>query len=113
MQQELKVFRLADAIMDIMMCAPESSPPDGMVLGARDVLSSLQSIIFMVGGQRSEFFGKLQRRLGIFRMSALAPYRVLPVDQEAPDIFTTDDKDATLESLETGTKQSSALRYYK
>lgn len=82
MQQELKVFRMADAIMDIMMCTPGSNPPEGMVLGAGDVLSSLQRIIFMVGGQKSEFFGKLQRRMGSFKMSALAPYRVLSIDQE-------------------------------
>ena len=93
------MFRVADAIMDIMMCAPEASPSDGMVLGAGDVLSSLQRVIFMVGGSQSNFFSRLQRRLGTLGMSALAPYRVLPVETEAPEIVSgIDDGNATLDS---------------
>lgn len=55
-----------------------------MVLGAGDVMASLQRVIFVVGGQRSEFFGKLQRRLETFKMSSLGNYRILPVESGPP-----------------------------
>jgi hypothetical protein len=62
---------MADAILDIMMCVPSSTSSNGrMVAGAGDVLSSLQKIVFMVGGEQSEFFGKLQRRLGTFTVAS-------------------------------------------
>lgn len=72
---------MADTIADILMCSPGLANSDGMVLGGGDVLLSLQKVIEMVGGQHSEFFGKLQRRLGTLKMNSLAPARNLSVEE--------------------------------
>lgn len=78
------MFRMADVILDIMVCSPGASGSGGMVLGAGDVMASLQRVVFMVGGQRSEFFGKLQRRLETFKTSELGNRRLLPVESGPP-----------------------------
>ena len=63
---------MADAIADIMMCAPGAHTPEGMSVGIGDVLFSLRRVIEMVGGQRSEFFGKLQRRLATLKTTTIS-----------------------------------------
>ncbi|EXF74874.1 AflYd/sugR/sugar regulator [Colletotrichum fioriniae PJ7] len=61
---ELKVFRIADALIDILACNPwlSSSLQPGcnsMLLGARDVLHSLEKALLHIGGPESLFHKKL------------------------------------------------------
>ncbi|KND93688.1 putative sucrose utilization protein SUC1, partial [Tolypocladium ophioglossoides CBS 100239] len=60
---ELKLFKVADAVMDVVTCAPWSARSDGMLLGSGDILSSLLSFLETIGGLRSEFASKLQSRM--------------------------------------------------
>ncbi|KAI3545923.1 AflYd/sugR/sugar regulator [Colletotrichum abscissum] len=61
---ELKVFRIADALIDILACntwLSSSLQPgcNSMLLGARDVLHSLQKALLLIGGPESLFHKKL------------------------------------------------------
>lgn len=108
---------MADAILDIMMCVPSSASPNGrMAAGAGDVLSSLQKIVFMVGGEQSEFFGKLQLRLGTFTAASGAdPCRMLSAAEvvegwEAEERGVVDDLEEEAElAWDSGYDSSRAL----
>ncbi|KAK1638892.1 hypothetical protein BDP81DRAFT_479917 [Colletotrichum phormii] len=60
---ELKVFRIADALIDILACNTwlSSLQPgcNSMLLGARDVLRSLQKALLLIGWPESLFHKKL------------------------------------------------------
>ncbi|KAL4729122.1 hypothetical protein ACLX1H_003530 [Fusarium chlamydosporum] len=60
---ELKVFRLADAMLDIVACTPFSAHGDGMLVGVGDILYSLQHVLHSVGGKDSGFLRKIQTRM--------------------------------------------------
>ncbi|KAF4459384.1 sucrose utilization SUC1 [Fusarium albosuccineum] len=56
---ELKVFRLADTMMDIVACTPWSARGSGMLVGSGDILDSLQRVLLAVGGQESTFLQRM------------------------------------------------------
>lgn len=60
---ELKVFKLADAMLDIVACVPSSARGDGMLVGTGDILLSLQSVLCQVGGRESTLVDKMQLRM--------------------------------------------------
>lgn len=75
---ELKVFRLADAMLDIVAVAPLSARGDGMLVGTGDVLQSLQTVLFQVGGRRSAFVHKMQMRMNQLELTTGSwPYAML------------------------------------
>ncbi|RGP63000.1 hypothetical protein FLONG3_10045 [Fusarium longipes] len=59
---ELKVFRLADAMLDIVACTPFSAHGNSMLVGVGDILHSLQHVLHSVGGKDSGFLRKMQTR---------------------------------------------------
>lgn len=61
--QELKVFRLADAMLDIVACTPFSAHGSSMLVGAGEILYSLQHVLHSVGGRDSGFLHKIQNRM--------------------------------------------------
>ncbi|KAF3089944.1 hypothetical protein TWF225_005171 [Orbilia oligospora] len=60
---ELKLFRLGDALLDVLVCVPPSSSGHTMLLGARDALHALEHLILMVGGGLSPFLQGLRDRM--------------------------------------------------
>ncbi|KAI5464960.1 hypothetical protein BGZ63DRAFT_379090 [Mariannaea sp. PMI_226] len=62
---ELKIFSIADALVDLMACY-ERLPGNlqvtrgGMLVGARDTLQALRNALLLVGGLESNFVKKLQ-----------------------------------------------------
>lgn len=57
------MFRLADAMLDIVACTPFSAHGDGMLVGVGDILYSLQHVLHSVGGKDSGFLRKIQTRM--------------------------------------------------
>ncbi|KAI3571810.1 AflYd/sugR/sugar regulator [Fusarium oxysporum f. sp. albedinis] len=61
---ELKVFRIADSLIDLLDCntrrpsIPETG--SGMLLGARDTLHALEHSLLLIGGDQSLLYKKLQ-----------------------------------------------------
>ncbi|KAK6527372.1 hypothetical protein TWF281_010552 [Arthrobotrys megalospora] len=60
---ELKLFRLADALLDVLVCVPPSSSGHSMLFGARDALHALEHLLLMVGGTVSPFLHGLRDRM--------------------------------------------------
>lgn len=80
---ELKVFRLADAMLDIVACAPSTARGDGMLIGTGDVLQSLQSVLLQVGGRKSTFVHKMQLRMTQMELTTGSwPYSMLSSSSE-------------------------------
>lgn len=80
---ELKVFRVADAMLDIVACDPPSARRgygDGgsMLVGTGDILQSLQFVLYQVGGRQSTFVERVQMRMTHLGMTTGAwPYSML------------------------------------
>ncbi|KAG5980921.1 hypothetical protein E4U55_003478 [Claviceps digitariae] len=62
---ELKVFRVADAVLDLADCAPVSIRAGGIFDGAGDILYSLRNVLLEIGGSKSSFLGKLHTRMAV------------------------------------------------
>ncbi|KAF5677524.1 hypothetical protein FHETE_1575 [Fusarium heterosporum] len=76
---ELKVFRLADAMLDIVACSPVSAHGNGMLIGAGDILNSLQHVLHSVGGPESGFLHKIQARMSQLELDTGSwPYLAIP-----------------------------------
>ncbi|KAF3906727.1 hypothetical protein AA313_de0201391 [Arthrobotrys entomopaga] len=60
---ELKLFCLADALLDVLVCVPPSSSGHSMLFGARDALHALEHLLLMVGGAVSPFLQGLRDRM--------------------------------------------------
>lgn len=61
--QELKVFRMADALLDILACSPGSTKEGGICVGMGDILHGLQNVLLDIGGLKSRFLDNLQIRM--------------------------------------------------
>lgn len=85
--QELKVFRLADALLDLVACASAAARCDAMLVTAGDILYSFHRVLIAVGGQDSTFSSKLRFRMSQVELDTGAwPYRALAVaDSEEDD----------------------------
>ncbi|KAM0223796.1 hypothetical protein ACHAQD_002870 [Fusarium lateritium] len=76
---ELKVFRLADSMLDIVACTPFSAHGNGMLVGAGDILNSLQHVLHSVGGPESGFLRKIQTRMSQLELDTGSwPYLAIP-----------------------------------
>lgn len=54
---------MADALLDILACAPGSTREGGMCAGMGDILYSLKNVLLDIGGVKSGFLDKLQIRM--------------------------------------------------
>lgn len=73
--QELKVFRIADALVDILACqaaATAAHRPDGMLVSSRDALHALERVLSTVGGPDSLFLRRLRLRMAETRLPVAA-----------------------------------------
>ncbi|KAI4153622.1 MAG: hypothetical protein LQ340_002208 [Diploschistes diacapsis] len=59
---ELKILRLADSVLDILVCLPSLKYSE-TAAGWHDALFSLSRVLHTVGGQKSPFLATLQRRM--------------------------------------------------
>lgn len=57
------MFRMADALLDILACAPGSTREGGICTGMGDILYSLKNVLLDIGGVKSGFLDKLQIRM--------------------------------------------------
>jgi hypothetical protein len=69
-EQELKVFRIADSLLDVVLCAPALTNGRGMLTDARDSLHSLEKVLNGVGGIESHFLGMLRKRMAETKLPA-------------------------------------------
>lgn len=76
------MFRIADAVLDLMICAPKQAAPNAMIVGLGDVLSELQRVIATVGGPHSEFVRKLQPRIAELMVTAGPDSPILQAGEE-------------------------------
>lgn len=87
---ELKLFRLADALLDVLVCVPPASSGHSMLFGARDALHALEHLLLMVGGTVSPFLQGLRGRMA--RSNIPVPWaRWLTLEASE----TEDDSDST------------------
>jgi hypothetical protein len=63
MLQELKVFRIADSLLDVLLCAPASAGTRGLLSDSRTSLHSLEKVLIDVGGSDSQFLAMLRKRM--------------------------------------------------
>ena len=57
------MFRMADALLDIIACVPGSAREGGIGVGMGDILYSLKNVLLDIGGVKSGFLDKLQIRM--------------------------------------------------
>ncbi|PWI68784.1 hypothetical protein PCL_01873 [Purpureocillium lilacinum] len=60
---ELKVYRAADTVIDLLACSPAIDHDHGMCFGLEDVLCSLKDVLVGVGGPKSMFVEKVKGRM--------------------------------------------------
>lgn len=60
---ELKIFRMADSLLDVLLCAPSATDTHSMLVGSRDALIALENVLLIVGGPSSQFVESLRRRM--------------------------------------------------
>ncbi|TQN65549.1 hypothetical protein CSHISOI_09945 [Colletotrichum shisoi] len=79
---ELKIFRIADSLVDLLACNPRlRGSGSGMLLGARDTLHALENALVLVGGEGSLFYKKLQLCMAEVRLP-VTDVRTLPHERE-------------------------------
>jgi hypothetical protein len=84
--QELKVFRLADALLDLIACSSASARCDAMLVTSGEVLHSFRRVLAVVGGRDSIFLRKLHGRMSELELDMGAwPYRTLLASQDGVD----------------------------
>ncbi|KAJ6441532.1 Neutral ceramidase [Purpureocillium lavendulum] len=60
---ELKVYRAADALADLLACSPTTAHEHGMCFGLEGILCSLKDVLVGVGGPKSVFVDKVKGRM--------------------------------------------------
>ncbi|KAJ9601940.1 hypothetical protein H2200_013499 [Cladophialophora chaetospira] len=60
---ELKIFRMADSLLDVLLCAPASAGTKGLLIDSRTSLHSLEKVLIDVGGPDSHFLAVLRKRM--------------------------------------------------
>ena len=86
------MFRLADAMLDIVACTPFSAHGDGMLVGAGDILYSLQHVLHSVGGNDSGFLRKIQARMSQLELTTGSwPYLAISETGEVAEELENDD----------------------
>ncbi|KAJ2959247.1 hypothetical protein NQ176_g11127 [Zarea fungicola] len=99
---ELKVFRVADSLLDVLACRRQVGRADGMLLGSRDALHSLERVLSTVGGPQSLFLDKLRRRMGEVQLPvANTSWMQLPwPENRSTNVDEAEDCDAPQTDLE-------------
>ncbi|KAH8174328.1 fungal zn(2)-Cys(6) binuclear cluster domain-containing protein [Sarocladium implicatum] len=82
---ELKVFRVADLLLDIMSLSAFWRSNDTMVIGAEDVVQSLSNVLLAVGGPDSAFLAQTRLRLGEFAVSKGSLVRSKLIETESKE----------------------------
>ena len=73
------MYRVADVLMDLLACAPDTVRESGMWVGLESILYSLKDLLLDVGGYGSVFLGKLQTRMATSELSDhMWPYLSIP-----------------------------------
>lgn len=81
--QELKVFRLADSLLDLVACASATARSDAMLVMSGDILYSFRRVLAAVGGRDSVFLQKLHLRMSQLELDTGAwPYHALMAAEE-------------------------------
>ncbi|EXJ61145.1 hypothetical protein A1O7_05298 [Cladophialophora yegresii CBS 114405] len=60
---ELKIFRMADSLLDVLLCAPASVGTRKLLTDSRESLHSLEKVLGDVGGAQSQFLAMLRKRM--------------------------------------------------
>ncbi|KIW67923.1 hypothetical protein PV04_03902 [Phialophora macrospora] len=60
---ELKIFRMADSLLDVLLCAPVSAGTRRFLTDSRESLHSLENVLVHVGGTESQFLAILRNRM--------------------------------------------------
>lgn len=80
------MFRLADALLDLIGCASMSARGGGVLATSAEILHSFRRVLGAVGGQDSTFLGKLHVRMSQLELDSGAwPYRRLPPEEGSTD----------------------------
>ncbi|OAL26040.1 hypothetical protein AYO22_04454 [Fonsecaea multimorphosa] len=61
--QELKIFRIADSLLDVLLCAPPSFETRALLMDSRQALHLLEKVLVDVGGTESHFLAILRKRM--------------------------------------------------
>ncbi|KAL1892388.1 hypothetical protein Sste5346_007126 [Sporothrix stenoceras] len=88
---ELKVFRIADSLLDVLACN-SGSTDGGMLFGSRDTLHGLERVLATVGGTDSVFVSRLHSRMAEVQLpvAAAAPMLLWPVATDEPTASVQD-----------------------
>ncbi|KIW28755.1 uncharacterized protein PV07_04629 [Cladophialophora immunda] len=60
---ELKVFRIADSLLDVLLCAPRSTGTRDLLMDSRQALHLLERVLVDIGGTESQFLATLRKRM--------------------------------------------------
>ncbi|OCT45470.1 aflYd/ sugR/ sugar regulator [Cladophialophora carrionii] len=60
---ELKIFRMADSLLDVLLCAPASVGHHKLLRDSRESLHCLEKVLLHVGGAESQFLAILRKRM--------------------------------------------------
>ncbi|RSL62132.1 hypothetical protein CEP53_004866 [Fusarium sp. AF-6] len=83
---ELKVFRLADAMLDIVACTPFSARGNSMLVGSGDVLVTLSRVLLAVGGRESRFLHRMHERMSQLEVgNSQWPYAAISESKDKED----------------------------
>ncbi|RSL97252.1 hypothetical protein CEP52_011024 [Fusarium oligoseptatum] len=83
---ELKVFRLADAMLDIVACTPFSARGNSMLVGSGDVLATLSRVLLAVGGRESRFLHRMHERMSQLEVgNSQWPYAAISESKDEED----------------------------
>ncbi|KAK2591816.1 hypothetical protein QQS21_010484 [Conoideocrella luteorostrata] len=95
---ELKVYRMADSLLDILACAPGSTRQGGMCVGMGDILGSLKTVLLDIGGVKSAFVDKLQTRMSTSELAktswpylSMRPHQDSAQPQQERSVYEIDD----------------------
>ena len=59
----MKIFKIADALLDVLMCVPTEARLDCILVDSYDALSCLVRVLLKVGGADSVFISTLRSRM--------------------------------------------------
>lgn len=97
--QELKVFRMADSLLDTLVCVPSTRRSTCMLVGAREILLSLEHVISAMGDPKSTFLTRLRQGMAQANFPpSVPPHLTLPADSEAAIESTTHQTDTSVSS---------------
>jgi len=85
--QELKIFRIADSLLDVLLCAPPTAGTRALLVDSRQALHLLDKVLVDVGGTESQLLAILRKRMVTSQLPV--PY-TLPNDLQISRYFEAD-----------------------